>query len=237
MLSLFVYNHDKERATDFSSRCDSYIKSSGKKIFVGSCFNDEKKTADILYSLEDEAVFMLHRDGSLEKISDSINNSENHNYIVLILSTPEEMFDAVNPSVKPSGILLESFDENRIGRIIDEIYTDYMRNHNTSGGEYSFRIRGITYSAAFSDIMMIEVQSKRVTFHTESQTYEFYDSLDAVMKEAPDCFVRIHRSIVINGNYIKSIDFNTREIVLNDDSKLFFSRNYIQEVRSWSIRG
>ena len=95
----------------------------------------------------------------------------------------------------------------------------------------------IVSNTAFSDIMMIEVQSKRVTFHTESQTYEFYDSLDAVMKEAPDCFVRIHRSIVINGNYIKSIDFNTREIVLNDDSRLFFSRNYIQEVRSWSIRG
>lgn len=237
MLSLFVYNRDKERAADFSRCCDSYIKSSGKKIYVGNCFDDENKTADILYSLEDSAVFMLHRDGSLERISGSINGAENQNYIVLILSNPEEMFEAVSPSVRPSGILLENSGEERVGKIIDEIYTDYRRSHSQSGETYSFRIRGISYSAAFSDIMIIEVQSKRVTFHTESQTYEFYDSLDAVMKEAPDCFVRIHRSIVINGNYIKSIDFNTREIILNDESRLFFSRNYIQEVRNWSIRG
>lgn len=231
MLSLYVYNRDRAAAERFCSKCLSYIRENDRKIKSG-CTADEEEIGRIVSMLDDAAVFMVKKDGSLRKISDIINFSEKDNYIVLVFRDTEEMFDAVTPLVRPSGLLLESFDRNRIGRVIEEIYADYMRNHIDDGIDYHFKIKGMDYTTAFSSIVLIEVQSKKIKFHTSGQTYEFYDSLDAVMKEAPDYFVRIHRSYVVNIRFIKDVNFREKTITLNDESTLFFSRHYIHELKN-----
>lgn len=235
MLSLHVYNSSRTGAERLLSKCSSYIKSSGQKLKTGiAC--DEAAVSTILSSLDDSALFMLKKDGSLVRISECIDLSDHDNYIVLVFEKADDMFDAVSPAVRPSGLLLESFDEKRVGKIIDEVYADYLRSHEECRSDYHFRIKGIDYSASFSNIVLIEVQSKKIKFHTSAQTYEFYDSLDAVMKEAPDYFIRIHRSYVINANFIKSVNYREKIITLNDDSTLFFSRNYIREIKDYYIR-
>ena len=81
--------------------------------------------------------------------------------------------------------------------------------------------------------MLIEVQSKKIKFHTDSQIFEFYDSLESVMNSAPDYFLRIHRSYVVNANYIKEVNYKERTLLMKDESQIFFSRNYCDNLKEF----
>lgn len=234
MLSLYVYNSDGEKARLFSSRCSLYIQKNEKRIEAGRCCSDAVSFEQTVYSLNDSGLFMLKKDGDFPRIAECINSSAQYNYTVFLLEKPEDMFEAVTPLLRPSGLLPESFDEARTGRVIDEIYEDYQRITDMAGGPaYHFKIKGTDYTESFPNIYLIEVQSKKITFRTAAQCYEFYDSLDSVMREAPDYFVRIHRSYVINTNYIEKVNYQDKIILLNDGQEIFFSRNYASGLKEY----
>lgn len=233
MLSLCVYNKNEEKANLLNCRCRNYIQNNSRKIDVRESCSDTASFTDTIFKLNDSAIIMLRKDEFFSEISECINLSPQNNYTVFVLETMQEMFETVTPVLRPSGLVLDSFDEENTGRVIDEIYADFLRITEKSGGpQYHFRIKGTDYSESFPKIYMIEVQSKKITFRTQAQDYEFYDSLDSVMKEAPDYFVRIHRSYVINMNYVKDIDFHEKKVVFTDDQEVFFSRNYASNLRS-----
>jgi len=234
MLSLLVYSRDREKGKVLNDKCSSYIRKNRRMISAGECVDNTSLLGDKVAALDDSALFMLRKDEGMHQVSGIISSSEQNSYTVLVLRDADEIFDVVSPLLRPAGIVLDSFDENRTGRVIDEIYADYTRQLNLSGGpDYHFKIKGVDYCESFPNIYMIEVQSKRITFHTEAQSYEFYDSLDAVMKEAPEYFIRIHRSYVINMKFISTINFKDKTIVLKDNQKIFFSRNYAPELKNY----
>ncbi len=234
MLSLLIYSSDREKGQALNEKCSSYISKNKRMIAAGEFADSAAVLADMAAGLDDSALFMLRKDECIYQVSGLISSFEQNSYTVLVLRSADEIFDAVSPSLRPAGIVLDSFDENSTGRVIDEIYADYTRQLNLSGGpDYHFKIKGVDYCESFPNIYMIEVQSKRITFHTEAQSYEFYDSLDAVMKEAPEYFIRIHRSYVINMKFISTINFKDKTIVLKDNQKIFFSRNYAPELKNY----
>ncbi len=237
MLSIYVYHHDTKRGETFLHRCMYIIRKNQYSILDGGIYSERNSFDRLVEGIDSSSLFMVGCGSDLEPIAEEINNSEANSYMVVVLESFDDMYSSVKPSVRPAGILLENSDDFFMGRVIGEIYSDYMRYvANEEGPEYRFRIKGDDYVEYFKNIYLIEVQSKKITFHTESQAYEFYDSLDAVMKAAPDNFVRIHRSYVVNLDFIKSISFRDKVITLSDDSEVFFSRNYSSALREQYMR-
>ncbi len=231
MLSLLVYNQDADKGGLLRDTCNGHIKKRGRKIEVSEVCTDTEKFSEQVCELNGPGIFMVRKDEQLDRMSEILESFENTGYPVMVVGSPDELFGFVSLSFHPVGFLPENADESRAGQLIDEIYKDYLRLPEASGGpEYHFKIKGVSYTESFPNIYMIEVQSKRITFRTESQCYEFYDSLEAVMKAAPDYFVRVHRSYVINLRYISNIDMHEKIIVLNDSQRIFFSRNYAADL-------
>lgn len=237
MLNLYGYNSNERNGKKFHKQCCGQIKENSLSILDGGFCSDEKQFSVLISGDGGSSLFMIKNDDRFEKIRKLIDAVEDNSYTVLVLDSFENMYGIIRPSFRPSGILLESADEERIGSLLCDIYEDYTRyiksisTSSTPVPNYRFKIRGEDFSESFGNIYMIEVQSKRITFHTAAQSYEFYDSLEAIMKQAPEYFVRIHRSYVINVKFIKSIDYHERVIVLNDGSEVFFSRNYSSDLR------
>ena len=237
MLNLYGYNSDERNGKRFHKRCREQIKEKRLSIPDGGFCSDAEQFRNAISGENESSLFMIKNDDRFEKIRKLTDAVENNSYTVLVLDSFEEMYGIVRPSFRPSGILLESADDERIGSLLSDIYEDYTRyissisSSSTPSPVYQFRIRGDEFSENFDNIYMIEVQSKRITFHTVSQSYEFYDSLDAIMKQAPEYFVRVHRSYVINVRFIKSIDYHERVISMNDGSEIFFSRNYSSDLK------
>jgi len=234
MLSLFVYNKDSHEAEVLNRKCMSHIDETEKSIDKNDFFDDTQKLVSMLDDFEAPALYMLEKHDKLEGTAGKIYDANDHSYIVLVLSSPEQLLESVTPSVRPSGILIGSTDDGRIGKIIDEVYEDHARSCRTSvRDECIFRIRGAEYKTAYKDIILIEVQNKKIKLHTRSQIFEFCDSLESVMRSTPDCFVRIHKSYVVNTNYVRLVNYKEKTIRLTDDSVLYFSRKYGAELKEY----
>jgi hypothetical protein len=241
MLNLYGYNSNGLDGKRFHKRCLAQIKEKRLSIFDGGFCSDDEQFSVIISGDGGSSLFMIKNDEKFDKIRKRIDAVEDNSYTVLVLDSFEDMYGIVRPSFRPSGVLLENADEDHIGSLLRDIYEDYTRyissislssaSVQTPVQSYRFRIRGDDFTENFDNIYMIEVQSKRITFHTVSQSYEFYDSLDAIMKQAPEYFVRIHRSYVINVRFIKSIDYHERVVLMNDGSEVFFSRNYSSDLK------
>lgn len=235
MLNIFIYNREKDRAVSLKKKCIAHLEETGKKSEVVKDFSDSTELYTAISSSDKISLYMLKKDNVLKKISGCIREINDMSYIVLILNRPEEMLESVTPAARPSGILLDNPDDQRLGAVLDEIYADYARLPGVSeiNNFYSFRIRGIDYKVQFCRMVMIEVQSKKITIRTESQIFEFYDSLETVMKNSPDYFIRVHRSFVVNTNFIKMVNYSEKTIYMNDGSTVFFSRTYSNTIKEY----
>ena len=232
MLNLMVYNSDAEKAQLLNGKCESYINRNSRKIETGGWYSEAADFSDAAEKLWDSALFMVKKKECPDAVSETLISRGNSDYTVFVLESADEILDAVSPALRPSGLILESFDEDRIGRTVDEIYADYIRVTEHKGGpSYHFRIKGVDYTESFRNIYKIEVQNKRVTFHTESQSYEFYDSLDSVMKAAPDCFIRIQRSILVNLEYVRDLNQPDNEVIFYNDQREYYSRNFASDLK------
>lgn len=234
MLSIFFYDKEQEKATQLDKKCTHYLEKTGKTYKEKKCYSDYTNMCAMISSFTQTALYMLKNDVCLMMLSEHIKSINDMSYVVVVVESMEDIFSLNMPAVRPSGLLLENSAESNLEKVIDEIYSDYERScDETDGLTYCFKSRGIEYKVPFCRIMLIEISCKKVLFHTESQQYEFYDTLETVMKSLPDYFIRIHRSMVVNTNFIKIVNYREKTIFMNDGSTVFFSRNYSSEIKNY----
>ncbi len=83
------------------------------------------------------------------------------------------------------------------------------------------------YSIALDDIEYIESQSDYIKIYTTSESYMTKARLGKFTEALPDHFIRIHRSFVVNRQFVHS--FNREYLSLNS-TQLPISRSYKQAV-------
>lgn len=235
MLSLFVYNKEYQKARELSEKCSSHIERTGKKTDRLEYYSDNSELNSVISSFSDTSLYILRRDASLLQTANHIRSVNDSNYMVLVFGDVSEIVDLVSPTLRPSGLLPENAEDEKIGNIIDEVYCDYERSSTLYEGPVCrFSIKGADYRIPFCQIMVIEITAKKITLHTAAQNYGFYDTLENVMNDMPDYFMRVHRSFVVNKNYIKKVNYKERTIIMTDDSAVFFSRGYSAEIREYN---
>lgn len=234
MLSIFFYDKEQDKADELNKKCTHYLKNSGRDCNKKECYSDHTDMCTMISSFTDTSLYMLKNDSYLIMLSEHIKSINDLSYVVVVTESAEEMFQINMSAVRPSGLLLESSGESGVEKVMNEIYADYERNcTQTESLVYNFKSRGIEYSVPFCRIMLIEVRSKKILFYTESQQYEFYDSLETVMKSMPEYFIKIHRSMVVNTNFIKMVNYRERTILMDDGSTVFFSRNFSAQIKNY----
>lgn len=74
------------------------------------------------------------------------------------------------------------------------------------------------------ELRFIKSDKNYVEFHTPDKTYLDRNRLTAVLKELPPNFIQVHRSYVINRNFIKTS--NSTHVVLDPDIEIPISRTF-----------
>ena len=86
-----------------------------------------------------------------------------------------------------------------------------------------------------SEIIRIEAQDDYVEFITESRKYLKKETMNTLETSLPNStFIRVHRSHIINVNFIKKIEKYGKEshmIILNDGSNVNVSKSRIGELK------
>lgn len=85
---------------------------------------------------------------------------------------------------------------------------------------------------ALEDIAWIQSDDYCVKIHTDEQTYTLRQSLKTLeAKLAPHRFIRIHRSALLNLNYLDQINFETSKITLRNKTEIPYSKSGIKSLK------
>jgi len=87
---------------------------------------------------------------------------------------------------------------------------------------------------AIGEVSHIESLQKKTWFYTKNEGYHSIYTLKELTLQLPTCFIRIHRSYIVNISYIKEIsrDFSSNiQITLKDGTMLPVSQTYSANLR------
>lgn len=86
-------------------------------------------------------------------------------------------------------------------------------------------------------VIYFEANDKYVTIITYNQQYITEKSLSQLEPKLPDCFLRVHRAVIINTDYLENVQkyFNSRFIInLNTGNiKITSGRSYTDKIKKW----
>jgi two-component system LytT family response regulator len=88
------------------------------------------------------------------------------------------------------------------------------------------------------DITYLEADEKYVTLYTDRGNHIVGQSLNQLEKSLPDYFLRVHRGVIVNTNYVKEIQkyFNSRYIIKLQNkglSAITTGRSYSSQIKTW----
>jgi two-component system LytT family response regulator len=88
------------------------------------------------------------------------------------------------------------------------------------------------------DVSYFKAEERYVLVFAKDKKYVIENTLSQLEKKLPDNFIRVHRGIVINKNFVSDIQkyFNSRFIITLNDKKatsVTSGRSYNEAIKSW----
>ena len=110
----------------------------------------------------------------------------------------------------------------------------------SSRSHISVHMRGRITLIPVVDIIYFIADNKYVTVRTATEQHLIEESLVSLEEEFSDRFLRIHRSSLVNTEYLRGMEKNTaghwRVLMKGIDEKLVVSRRHTPQVRRWVRR-
>ena len=126
--------------------------------------------------------------------------------VIITSSKKEYAFDAFQFNVV--AYLLKPFSLSELKKAISEIPLDKKKEdslHITSGANI--------LKLYYNDILFIKGAVNYVEIHTAQKMHLIYTSLNAIENKLPqNIFMRVHRSTIVNLNYVRNFNKNTTTI-------------------------
>lgn len=180
---------------------------------------------------ETASIYILTLCNDIETISRKLRTLNSGSYVIVIVSGVSELKKAVTPGIAPSGLLIRPCEKSEVESVLDEIYADHMRTSGGSMGNFTFKLKAKEYSVPYEKIILFESRKHKMIVKTEIQEFEFYSTTDDLLENIPDCFVRIHKSVIVNTTRITAADYGTMTVEFDDGSQAYMSRTYKNNLR------
>ena len=135
----------------------------------------------------------------------------------------------MNPGVLAASLILRPYPGQLLRKKCEEFYGHCAGKFNSQNGkEQMFAVENSDGKTMlpFSGIYCFEAREKKVFVRTRDREYGIYDTIDHLVKELPDTFVRCHRSYIINLNLIERIKFSENLAYMKNDMAIPVSRSY-----------
>jgi DNA-binding LytR/AlgR family response regulator len=169
------------------------------------------------------------------QISKEVRQAYELSELLVIADETVSPMEYLTPEIRASSLLLRPFDEKQGKRIVQQFFQSFYRWQNTSNEDKVFVIenRQGKVSIPYSKIYYIEVREKKVFIRLKEKEYSKYDTMENLVKELPDSFIRCHRSFVVNKNYISRIKLSENVIYLDDTIEVPLSRSYKADIKAY----
>lgn len=225
MPDIYVIDRRKDEGEQIRSICFNYL--------MFRNIEAESRLVDSVSGIGKETCLcMVECSEGLVPIVFEIRSLNSMNYVVLIIKSFSELASGVRPGICPSGYVLLPPEKDKIYELLDAVFEDYLHcTENEECGLFRFKIKSKEFSVPYDRIILFESSNKKIMLRTENQEFEFYDTLDNVLKSVPQDFIQIHKSYVVNSKHIISVDYGGQTVCMDDGSEAYLSRTYKSSLR------
>lgn len=145
--------------------------------------------------------------------------------IIFITGYESRYSQHIFKNVVPSGFITKPIKREVLSSYINQIYLSSQEMHRT----ITLRNKLGEYSMSANEISYIESYRRNLIFHLKNDKYTFSKKLDDIIDLFPPCFVRCHKSYLVNLNAVAKME--TTQFVLIDGSTVNISKSMRENTR------
>ncbi|MDO4305029.1 MAG: LytTR family DNA-binding domain-containing protein [Bacillota bacterium] len=132
--------------------------------------------------------------------------------------------------IQPLDFLLKPLTYCKVTEVLDI----WQRRCLISNQTFEVKVGRNYHKIFFSDIYYLYSNNRKVIVVTNSGELEFYGKLKEIFQIVPDNFIMIHKSYVVNQDYIK--EWSYESVKMFDEKELAISQAYRKDVRAKLIK-
>lgn len=162
-----------------------------------------------------------------------LRQSKSGGMLVIITSPEISPVHYLKPGIAPDLLLLRPFNQSRFDEMNAELFDAFLeyRDHSDEEEKFVLKTREGTRLIPYGRISYFEACNKKINIRTGREEYDFYDSLDNLMENVPEYFIRSHRSYLVNSKKIQRVKLSEGIIELAGGVIVPLSRAYRREFR------
>ena len=182
----------------------------------------------------DLACVDLTLKGSLPT-AEAVRREHDGSYIILIADESISPVKYIRPSIQAESLMMKPLDKHQIDRAMNEAVGNCIKRLEIPDKEKYFvaETRGNKEMINYDRIIYFEAREKKVYLVTEREEYGFYDTIEGLMEQLDDTFIRCHRSFVVNSKRIRSIQLSAGLVYMDDGTELPLSRSYKPDLKQF----
>lgn len=147
--------------------------------------------------------------------------------MVFITAVPTRELEAFR-QVHCYEYIIKPFTDDELTNVFEKILIQYVERVQSHTKKICLDRNGVRQLIHANDIVLVEYSLRRVVLHFKNSILKYkHMPLKKFAEQLPDYFIQIHQSIIINKNFIQSIDYVNNYVVLEYiDIKLPIGKSY-----------
>ena len=125
----------------------------------------------------------------------------------------------------PFDFLIKPIVPDKVYPVLDKIYRIAGKNNLS----FSYQNHTDRFCIAYRDILYFQSEGRKINIVMKNEIKTFYGKLSAIEEQAPDFFLKIHKSYLINRNYVK--EFTYEQVKMTNGDLLSISKVNRADVR------
>ncbi len=227
MTDIIVCDKEKEHMNLLREMCFRYLfeKNADAQVYG---YDSVELARQKLNASHIKMTCMMECGAVIENLIGDIRDSNSDDFIVLLSDSMQTLIRYTTPKIRPAGCLLKPVGKTELRTIMEFIEEELRQTKET--GAFHFKIKSKEYVIRHDHIVCFEASNKKMIVYTLTQEFEFYDTMDSVLKGLPDNFLRTHKSFIVNMDYVEEADYKEMTLSLKGGLIVDISRTYKAQV-------
>lgn len=155
--------------------------------------------------------------------------------LLLVADASISPMEYLTPAVRAASLLLYPYEEKKKEQVLHGFLRSSLQQRAADApGNKDFLVienrEGRTV-VPFSQIYYIEVRERKIFVRIKNKEYSKYDSMEHMLEQLPDLFVRCHRSFAFNIQHLERIRLSENAVYLEHGMMVPLSRSYKSAVK------
>ncbi|MGL4655870.1 MAG: LytR/AlgR family response regulator transcription factor [Sarcina sp.] len=236
MLNIFICEDDKVQLSRVKKIVEDFILIEDLDFNLAVTTDDPYKVLEEVEKSENSGIYFLDIDLKSDingiELAKKIREKDPRGYIIFITTHGEMSYLTFTYKVEAMDFIVKDICDDLPDRVRSCIRDAYNK-HSFIGKDkkmLSIEVDNKIISIEQDKIIFFETSEKvhKLKLYTSSRVIEFYGQMRDMEEKVDDNFIRIHRSYLINKNYIEVVDKANLLVVLEGDYEALISSRKIK---------